>query len=289
MIDPQTACAMRGIAGVLFAAVALAGCSAIPQSTAMPADVREQGLVLTQALPAHMPADSKPLASTQLVLVPTQSAAGLLVPLPFVSEIVESGYHRYEASSLATRYASIDVFGLVRQALAGSLVLKDGAGAVPLFPVAYLVDCDDGVYRVALSGRVVGGAWTGRYTVHLPTAFNEKDLAAGGAATIGALRAELGNAAVTLRQLIERDAAGTLDVIQYRADVGSMHLNCGKVAGLVSPGLLLARGAQILEDGQDHVIVRIAGDLSQSGPSGGLMYGVHYLRKDQLNSIRRIP
>jgi len=35
--------------------------------------------------------------------------------------------------------------------------------------------------------------------------------------------------------------------------------------------------------------VRAGGDLRQSGPSGGLMFGLHYLRKDQLHTFRRNP
>ena len=53
------------------------------------------------------------------------------------------------------------------------------------------------------------------------------------------------------------------------ADVGSLHLNCGKVGGLVSPTLLLARGAQVLEDGADHIVLRTAGDLAQTISSVG--------------------
>jgi hypothetical protein len=43
----------------------------------------------------------------------------------------------------------------------------------------------------------------------------------------------------------------------------------------------------VLEDGADHVIVRVAGDASRSGPSGGVWYGVDYLRKDQLHIFTR--
>lgn len=41
------------------------------------------------------------------------------------------------------------------------------------------------------------------------------------------------------------------------------------------------------EDGADLVIVRVAGDVSMSGSTGGLLYGVHYLRKDRLHTFTR--
>lgn len=280
-----TARCLALVVGVL----AVAGCTTISPSTAMPADVRTQGLMLRHDMPSKLPEGSKRLAGSQLVLVPTDSAAGLVVPVPFVADIATNAYYTHEATTLAARYAGVDVFGLVQRTMASSALMHDGEGKNALFAVAYLVDCDDAVFRVALSGRVESGSWTGRYTVHLPTALSEKELAAGAPATIATLTRELGDAAVTLRSLLERDAADAFRTGMYRADVGSLHLNCGKVGGLVSPRLLLARGAEVLEDGSDHVVVRMAGDLAQSGPSGGLMYGVHYLRKDQVHTFNRKP
>lgn len=277
--------------GLTFAVSAflVSGCNTMSPSTAMPADVRTQGLMLKHDMPSKLPEGSKRLAGSQLVLVPTDSAVGLVVPLPFVADIATSAYHTHEATTLATRYAGVDVFDLVQRAMASSVLMRNGTGKNALFAVAYLVDCDDAVFRVALSGRIESGPWTGRYTVHLPTALSEKALAAGAPATIATLNSELGDAAVTLRSLLERDAADAFKTGLYRADVGSLHLNCGKVAGLVSPRLLLARGAEVLEETADHIVVRTAGDLGQSGPSGGLLYGVHYLRKDQLHTFNRIP
>lgn len=52
---------------------------------------------------------------------------------------------------------------------------------------------------------------------------------------------------------------------------------------------MLARGASVVEDDADHVVVRITGDISQTGPSGGLMYGLHYLRRDQLHTLKKNP
>lgn len=272
-----------------FSALLVCGCQTVSPSTAMPAEVRTQGLVLKHGMPSKLPEGSQRLADSQLVFIPTDSAAGLVVPLPFVADIAANAYHAHEATTLAARYAGVDVFDLVQRTMASSSLMHDGNGKHALFAIAYLVDCDDAVFRVALSGRVESGPWIGRYTVHLPTALSKQALAAGAPPTIATLKGELGDAAVVLRGLIERDAADGFSSGLYRADVGSLHLNCGKVGGLVSPTLLLARGAQVLEDGADHIVLRTAGDLAQSGPSGGLMYGVHYLRKDQVHTFNRKP
>ena len=46
MTDRKILPAMAAAAGIMSAVLGLAGCSTIRQSTAMPTDVREQGLVL---------------------------------------------------------------------------------------------------------------------------------------------------------------------------------------------------------------------------------------------------
>jgi len=274
------------LAGAL---VSLSGCVTVNQDAPMPQEIGAQGIVIERSLPKSLPEDSKAIPGSQLVLVPTESAAGLFVPLPFVSEVVTDVYHRYEASTLATHYAAIDLYGTVQRALDGSVLLKGGAGSNPLYPIGYVVACADGRYRVALAGRIEQGKWTGRYVVHLPTTYSEDEVAKATPATLSAMRREFGDAALIMRQLLERDAAGALPESRTRADVGSLHLACAKAAGLLKPELVLARGAEVLEDGADHVIVRVAGDLRQSGPSGGLLYGVHYLRKDQLHTFKRKP
>ncbi len=258
-------------------------------STSMPPDVASQGLVVKRALPGTMPDQSTPVPGTQLVLIPRENAAGMLVPVPFVADLAASAYHQHEASGLARHYAALDVFGIVQRAMAGSAVMNGGAGRVGLYPVAYLMACSDDRYRVALAARVENEQWVGRYMAHLPTTWSESELTTASPATIAAMRQEFGDAAATLRQMIERDASGSLETVQYRADVGSLHLSCAKVAGLVSANLMLARDAGIIDDTPDHIVLRVAGDLKQSGPSGGLMYGVHHLRKDQLHTLRRKP
>lgn len=269
------------------AILALSGCVTVNQDAPMPAEIRAQGLQLERGLPKALPGDSKVIAGSQLVLVPTESAAGLFVPVPFVSDVVASAYHQHQATALASHYAAIDLFGIVQHAWEGSALLKEGPGAHSLYPVGYLVACADQQYRLALAGRIEQGTWTGRYVVHLPTAYREDALAAAAPETLASIRREFGAAALIMRDLVERDASGALQESRYRADVGSLHLACARPAGLLAPEMLLARGAQVLEDAPDHIIVRIGGDLRQSGPSGGLLYGVHYLRKDQLHTFQR--
>lgn len=270
-----------------LSAVFLSGCMTMQHNAPMPAGVKAQGLALKRALPQKMAEQSAPLADSQLVLVPGENAAGMLVPIPFVSDIATGAYNKYAASGLARHYGALDVFDIVQHAMAGSPLFKQGDGKTALYPVAYLSECTDGQYRISLAGRIEQDPWVGRYVAHLPTTYSTAEVQAATPATMAQMRQELAAAAAVLRQLIERDADGTLTTPQYRADLGSLHLACAKVAGLVSANLLLARDAEVVEDAADHIIVRIAGDLGQSGPSGGLMYGLHYLRKQDLHTLNR--
>lgn len=286
---PFFAARSASVPSLAFAMISLPGCVTIDHTTAMPTQVAAQGLVVERGLPAKMPEQSTPVPGTQLVLVPPENAAGMLVPVPFVADIAASAYHKHEAFGLARHFGMLGIYDIVQRTMTGSPLMKGGSGKVAMYPVAYLMACTDDRYRIALAARIEQAPWTGRYMAHLPTNYNDRELSAASPATIATMRQELGDAAATLRQLIERDAAGTLSTMRYRADVGSLQLACARVAGLVTANLMLARDAEVVEDAPDHIVLRIAGDLKQTGPSGGMLYGVHYLRKDQLHALKRKP
>lgn len=100
------------------------------------------------------------------------------------------------------------------------------------------------------------------------------------------MRSEMA-AAITLRRLIEQDARGELTRPLYTADVGSLHLACSTVSGVVSARLIRSINTEVVEEGSDYVVVRMIGKLTDSGPLGGLMFGLHYLHKDQLDTFKR--
>lgn len=272
---------------VLAMIVAVAGCASTHQSTAVPADVVQQGLVLERSLPKELPDESSPFPDSQFVLITTDNAAGMLVPVPFVAEAVIGALNTHQAGALARKYASVDPYAIVQAAMAGSSLLSPSGHGVVVHPLAYMIDCSDEHYRIALVARMQRGDWTGRYLVHLPTTYGRTALAQGKDDILVPLRAELVQSAATLRSLLEKDARGELTRTLYKADVGSMHLACSTVSAIISPKLMLAFNADVVEEGADYVIVRIAGDYTHSGPTGGLMFGLHYLRKDQLHTFKR--
>lgn len=278
---------VRHTALLALLALALGGCATKQQSTPLPRALADGGLRIERSLPMELPAESSAFPGSQFVLISTDNAVGMLVPVPFVADAVVGALNQHEANGLAQKYAALDPYAIVRNAMDGSAVLANGAGGAVLHPLAYIVNCSDDRSRVALVARVQSASWDGRYLVHLPTTYPHATLVQGKAEALAALRADMTQGASVLRKLIEQDARGELARVLYKADVGSMHLACSTLSGVVSARLMQALNADVVEEGNDYLVVRIAGKPTESGPLGGMMFGLHYLRKDQLHTFRR--
>jgi hypothetical protein len=226
------------------------------------------------------------------VLLPGESAAGMLVPVPFLAGAIGGAMDRSEAAAEAAQLASIDPYALAQRAWQGSALLADvasgAADALVLQPFAFLQACVDDCYRIALVHQLSRGDWTGRYTVHLRSTYDSASFHPVTPALLQTLQTEMHEGSAVLRDLVERAARGDLRGNSTRVDVGSLHLVGNRAAGLVAPTLLLARGAELIEEDTEEVLVRIDGDPSQPASAGGLLFGVHRLRKDQLHTFRPV-
>jgi hypothetical protein len=268
-------------------ALVVAGCTSMRSSIPPTPQLLHDGVVLERSLPAELPTESTPFPGSQIVLVSTDSAAGLFVPVPFVTDVVMSALHKQDARSLGAGLKEVDPYQAMVKAMGGSSMLSEDGKGVPLRPLAYLVDCSDAQYRLAMVARIDTPTWIGRYMAHLPTTISRSEILSDDAALAGTIRNEMAQAASILRSMLERDVRGELSAVLYRANVGSYHLACSTISGVLSPKLMLARNAEVVEDAADHIIVRVMGDPRHSGPTGGLLYGMHYLRRDQLHTFER--
>ncbi len=277
------------VGGVCCATLFLAGCAApLTPSVPINTETAGKGISLSRSLPAVLPDKAVPIPHSQFVLIPGESAAGLLMPIPFVSEAIGGAMDRSSAAAFEARYASIAPYKIALAEMEKSPLFKAADGALTLQPFVFMTECVDDKYRLALVFQIQGGDWVGRYMVHLPTVYAVADFKSPSPAVLETLKQELTTGAQVLRRLVERGARGELRTNGVKADVGSLHLVGGKAAGLVSPTLVVARGADLIEDSADHVIVRMAGDMSHAGTVGGLFFGVHYLRKDQLHTFKKL-
>jgi hypothetical protein len=266
----------------------LAGCAtALPASTPIRPELAAQGISLVRALPAVLPDKSVPVPNAQFVLVPNESAAGLLMPLPFVAEAIGGAMDRSMAEALEQRYSGIAPYRIALAAMQDSPLFRATGGGLMLKPFVFITECVDDQYRIASVFQLEGNGWTGRYTVHLRTTYPLEAVKQPNAATLASLQRELTDAAAQLRLLVERGARGELGPSSARAEIGSLHLVGGKAAGLVSPTLLRIKDAEVIEETGDEVTVRLPGEMSNAGTTGGLFFGVHVLRKDQLHTFKK--
>lgn len=266
----------------------LTGCSITPPaSTPMPPEAAAQGITLVGAVPAELPDKAVAVPHAQFVLVPNESPAGLLVPVPFVAEAISGVFDRNVAEGLESRYASIAPYSIALASMQGSPLFRVQGGGLTLKPVVFITECVDDRYRIASVFQLEGGGWLGRYTVHLPTTYPLDAFKQPSVATLATLQAELTEAAAQLRKLVERGARGELGPTGVSAEVGSLHLVGGKSAGLLSPTMVRAKDAEVIEETADSVVVRLPGFMGMAGTSGGLFFGVHVLRKDQLHTFNK--
>jgi len=247
----------------------LAGCAQTRHSATMPVDGGRTGIRLQRSLPSVLPKGAQVLPKAQLVLLPAESAVGMLVPIPFLAGAVGGAMDRSEAAAEAVQLASIDPFALAQQAWQGSAVLSDAEQAWLLQPFAFLQACVDDQYRIALVHQVSRGDWMDRYTVHLRSSYDSARFHRVTPALLGTLQAEIREGSAVLRGLIERALGGQLQGQNKRVDLGSLHLVGQRAAGLLSPTLLLARGAELIEEDEEHVLVRIEADPTQPASAGG--------------------
>lgn len=276
------------VAAVLSAAALLAGCPSIKESKPM-AEALSQGVRLERSLPKALPEKSSSAPHSQFVLIRSENAAELASPIPFVADIVTSAVHKKDAEAYEAQYARVDPFRIVADVMKGSPVLAKAAGGVPMQPFAFVQECVDARYRISLVGHVESGDHLGRYFIHLADLFTPDEIRKPTPPVLDRMESDLRAAAAQLRTLLERAARRELQPSGVRVDVGSLHLVGGRAIGLVPPTLQHAKNADLIEEGPDHVLVRIDGDPSKAASVGGLMFGVHWLRKDQLHTFEKRP
>jgi hypothetical protein len=281
---------MKSIRHLWIICLALAGCASVQESKPLGSEVSSKGVVLVRALPAPLPSGAVAIPGSQFIIINADSAAlelaDMLNPIPFVTDLAKDGLHRHAAEGYRARYQHLDPFVIAAQRLAGSALLSQRADALPLKPFVYMVEGSDGRWRLSLTFRVDGSGWLGRFMYHLPSTYTGSEIKEAGALTQQTLRRELEAGSDLLRELMERDARGDLKGDGTRAEFGSYYVVGSNLMGMVPARLMHFPDAEVLESGDDHVILRSRGDLHADAGGGALAFGVHYFRKDQLHDFK---
>lgn len=276
----------------IVAALLLGGCATIRESTPIRDEVLQKGLVITRTLPHKLPGSASPVPDSQYVLIKPDSTVAAIVaipiPVPFVTGIAVDALHQQEARQYKDRYASIDPYLIAVDRLQGFALLSAKPDALSLLPFVYLLEGSDGKTRLTLVYRIEGKEWLGRYMYSLPTVYSVADMKAPTPAMLEQLRSELVTGADVLRGLMERDARGELKSTGIKLDIGSYYLVAGRMAGFVPAHFFHSTDNELVEEGDDYVIYRARGDVRTKGNAGGLVFGVHYFRKDQLHTFKKV-
>jgi hypothetical protein len=143
-------------------------------------------------------------------------------------------------------------------------------------------------FRCTLVYRIESEGWLGRYMYHLPTQYSAAEIENPSQKNLESLRADLVLGADILRTLMERDVRNELKSNGTKVDVGSYYLVAGRIMGLIPANIMHFKDTDLVEEGDDYVIVRSKGDPNASGNAGGLVFGVHYFKKDQLHTYKKI-
>lgn len=268
-----------------------AGCTSMRDSTPIRDEVADKGITLTRALPKKLPGKTAPVPDAQYVVVNADSGIVVLAdfanPIPFVNELVVGRWNQHKANQFKDHLSQVDPYLIATERLAGSPLLGAHTNALHLMPLVYMMECEDGRYRLTLVFRVEGNTWLGRYLYHLPTTYTVAEMKSEAPLAMETLREELVTGCDTLRNLMERDARGEWAHPGTKVDIGSYHLVGADMLGLLPAHLVQYRNAELLEEGKDYAVVRSRGDLKAAGNAGALVFGVHYFRKDQLHTFKK--
>lgn len=237
-------------------------------------------------MPKTVPGKASPIPGIPYVFILPDSAATLLVPVPFVGDAVVGQLHQATSNSFKNKFAAADPYDYALKSLQPTSFYKAENAAYKLYPYVIVQQGFDDVYRASLVFHIEGTNWVGRYFYHLPTSYPKSQFVNTPPTEIKSLQQELAAGADQLVNLLKRDEAEELVPHGKKATLGSLFLVSSRVGGVVSPTVMAYPGINIIDDTGDHVIARIAGDINGDGQSGGMLFGVHYFHKSQLHTYK---
>ena len=267
---------------VMASLMFLVSCVSMQESVPVPKNTIDK-FSITQQLPT-LPSGSKLIPGTHFSVIFADSAATLLIPVPFVGDAVTGAINTSKSESYTEHYVGIDIINFAKDAFQSSPFYSDTQQQTQLYPMAYIQESFDDVFRISLTVEVKSPTWSGRYLYHIPTHIPVDDIKEPTASEVDTLRAELKAGMKKLAELIERDLTGQLNSTKQMVDFGSYYIYGSNLGGLITPSVMHLSDGQLIEEGSDYVILRHSGDPSVAGNAGALLFGVHYFHKNQLHT-----
>jgi hypothetical protein len=273
-----------------FLAITIAGCASVETPSSPPA-ADSHTVEITRSFPSELPKGSSRFENTQLFFVhadqASEFAASLLVPIPFITDAIVDSSKDKAAEQLEKKYQSVSVYDITQEELGRHRSLRAGSGGYRLYPMLFIEECYDDLYRLSLAYQVESSGWFSRYYYHLPFTLPREDIGAPSPEELKSIGEQLHAGARRLLDIITSDFDGKLVASGNQATVGSLYIVGSKVSGIASPLLMKYRNAEILDETETTVIVRLPGDPGADAKAGGMSFGVHFFEKDQLHTFER--
>ncbi|HEY3852339.1 MAG TPA: hypothetical protein VGL87_15290 [Steroidobacteraceae bacterium] len=249
-------------------------------------------IVIDGALPASdmLPEQSVAVPASDFVML--QSKGGSLLLGPILSSLNVRATTKKLAQQSSGQYLSTDIAALAVQSLQRiGIGMGPKEGAYILRPFAFIQECDDGNFRVALAYHVEGpekkNHWVGRYTYHLPTPIPIAGFSDPSLEQVAHFVGEIATGVQILTELLERDRRGDLPGTGKKVKFGSLNLIGNKVGGLgiYTPPEKRFFPAVLIEDTDQYVTVRIATNPHSPALFGGQAFGVQRMDRKLVHTL----
>lgn len=243
------------------------------------------------------PADLLPELSavapgTRYVVV--QSGGGSVLLGPVLGSLNIAANTKAMAAQYKDSLLGIDPTPIARDALSKvGLQNASNAAVFMVKPFVFVQHCYDDKFRLSLVLHVDGSGtsqgWVGRYTHHLPTSYPVSRFGSLSVEELANYRAEVAAGAAALADLLQRDLTGKLPAIGRRVNFGSLYLIGNKFGGMgiyKMPEELFFPNAQVVEETDSHVTVRLGGNMHATSLMGGMAFGVHRIDRKLVHTLK---
>ena len=271
---------------LVLSATLLSACVATQKSTPINWTNQNQGIEVIKQLPNSLPQQSAQVSDSQYVMIQSQGGSMILGPL-LGSMNIEANTKRM-AGKLKGHFINVDPYEISQKRILAKTNFSSSSPSYTLKPFVFIQDSYDEKFRLSLVYHLEGSGWTGRYSYHLPTSYTKAQFLDPSDGIIAQYKNEMAKGADKLTQLLHDDISGNLNANGTKADIGSLYFQGSKVGGLgiyTMPEEIHFPGTDLVEEGDEYVIVRRQGNMEATVIGGGLIFGVHYFHKDQLHTF----
>lgn len=283
---------------ILALCCAMSGCAAFHESMPPKFPVKNgfSSVSPSLALPGGdiLPEQSAMAPGTRYVFIQSEGGSVLLGPVLGSMNITA------QTKAIAEKYKDslprIDPFPIAISAMekAGIQDAKDAA-SFKVRPFIFIQHCYDEKFRLSLVLHVDGAGenagWVGRYTYHMPTSYAAAEFGSLTPDQIAHYKAELADGAAALADLMQRDLTGKLPATGKRVNFGSLYIIGNKMGGMgiyTMPELRYFPNAQLIEETDRYVTVRLIGDMHGTAIMGGMSFGIHRIDKKLVHTLQPV-